>query len=215
MDWHLISNKESQYYQLTWNNYSALYSTKHGQEALLKVLKPIFLKQIHSAVIVDVDSQNVRTGDGLMTSRANYIGVKVADCLPVYLFAKEKACVIHCGWRGIIHGIARKAREMLKDYHYVLGASIKTCCYEVKHDVVNLFVSDYPEAIITREGKYYVDLKSAVIKDLGQERLLGSLDLCTKCHPEYFYSNRNGDTQRNYALLKYGTRMIDDKQSLG
>lgn len=204
MNWHLVSNEQSSYFHFTWNGYSALYSTKHGQDALLRVLKPIFLKQIHSDIIVDADSQKERTGDGLVSSRPQYIGLRIADCLPVYLFAQEKVCIIHCGWRGIIQGIARKAQEMLKDYHYVLGASINTCCYEVKQDVADRFTKDYAQAIIMRNGKYFIDLKSTVIKDLGHERLLGALDLCTKCHPEHFYSNRNGDAQRNYALLKYG-----------
>lgn len=215
MDWHLVSNEGSRYFHFAWNGYSALYSTKHGQDDLLRVLKPIFLKQIHSDIIVDVDSGKERTGDGLVSSKSEYIGLKIADCLPVYLFALGKVCIIHCGWRGIIRGIARKAQEMFKDYHYVLGASINICCYEVKQDVADLFKKDYAQAITVRDGKYYIDLKSAVIKDLGARRLLGALDLCTKCHPEYFYSNRNGDTQRNYALLKYGARMIDDMQSLG
>ena len=37
--------------------------------------------------------------------------------------------------------------------------------------------------------------------ELGERDKLASLDLCTKCHPEYFYSYRRGDKKRNYALI--------------
>jgi copper oxidase (laccase) domain-containing protein len=64
-----------------------------------------------------------------------------------------------------------------------------------------LFTPQYKTAIIRRDTRYFVDLKGAVIEDLGKDNLIGSLDLCTKCHPEYFYSYRRGDkNKRNYAV---------------
>jgi YfiH family protein len=203
MTWQLISTNEMQYFRFAWEKYAALYSTKFGQDALVHILKPVFLKQVHSAIIIDVESQVERTGDGLVSSTENNLGIKIADCLPVYAFSRDRIFIIHCGWRGIIGGITRKAMKMMGDFHYLLGASIGTCCYEVRRDVVELFEKDHADAIIVRGGKHYLDLKSAVIQDLGAARLLGSLDLCTKCHPELFYSHRAGDTQRNYALIGY------------
>jgi len=205
VNWQLTSRNEIRCFEFVWKSHSALYSTKCGQKSLVHTLRPIFLKQTHSAVIVDVDTQKERTGDGLTSTTGKCLGVKIADCLPVYLFSSGRMCIIHCGWRGILSGIARKAKEMLGSFHYILGASIGPCCYEVKQDVVNLFKKEYSCALRARNGKYYVDLKSAVIRDLGSENLIASLNLCTKCHPELFYSNRNGDTQRNYAILSHNT----------
>ena len=203
MSWHFISTQKCGYFDFIWNSYHAIYSTKTGQELLVHALKPIFLQQIHSAIIINVDADEKRTGDGLSTITDKCLGIKVADCLPVYLFSGRKISVLHCGWRGIINGIARKAKEILGDFHYVLGASIGPCCYEIKNDVARSFKSAYPNAIVMRDGRDYLDLRSAVIQDLGAERLVGSLGLCTKCHPELFYSHRGGDTQRNYALLSH------------
>jgi YfiH family protein len=203
--WQFAAEKEYGYFRFVWNRYRALYSTIHGQEFLIQTIRPIFLKQTHSANIIDVDSEPGREGDGLTGIRDNCLGIKVADCLPVYLFSEERISLIHCGWRGIIAGIAKKAKKMMNDFHYALGASIGPCCYEVKDDVAGLFKHEYNEALAVRNAKHYLDLKSAVIKDLGSQRLLGSLDLCTKCHPELFYSHRRGDTQRNYAMLSYDT----------
>ena len=205
MNWQLVSKNEIRYFEFAWNNRSAIYSTRYGQQSLVHTLRPIFLKQTHSAVIVDVDVQREKTGDGLMSTMGKCLGIKIADCLPVYFFSSERICIIHCGWRGILEGIVRNAQEILGSFHYVLGASIGPCCYEVKEDVATFFKEDYAGALLTRNGKYYVDLKSAVVRDLGSEKLIASLNLCTKCHPEFFYSNRNGDTNRNYAILSQNT----------
>ncbi len=201
MTWQSVSKNGMQFFKFAHNELNAFYSTKIGQDSLIQRLNPVFLKQIHSATIIDVDLEQIRIGDGLVGSAENCLGIKIADCLPVYLFSDNRIAILHCGWRGIIAGIARQVKDLLKDFHYVLGASIGPCCYEVKEDVVERFKKEYNDAIVTRDNKQYLDLKAAVIQDLGREALLGSLDLCTKCHADLFYSNRRGDTGRNFAAI--------------
>lgn len=203
MAWQLIEEQKIRYFRFGWQNNIVVYSTKLGEVELLKKFSPLFIKQIHSEIILNVDSKKSRTGDGLITKRKNFaLGIKVADCLPIYLFSKEKICLLHCGWRSISKGIAKEASRVLKNYKYILGASIGSCCYEIQRDVAKLFEEKYRNALIRKGGKYYLDLKSAVIEDLGKESLLGSLDLCTKCHPAYFHSYRRGDREkRNYAIM--------------
>jgi YfiH family protein len=202
--WDLVKDRGIQYFQLQWRNFSAFYTIKSNEKKVLKILNPHFLKQIHSDNIIDIDCCADAFGDGLITAKKDcLIGVKVADCLPVYIFADEKICIIHCGWRGIIKGIAKKAAILFNDYRYALGASIGLCCYEVKEDIAELFKKNYKRVIIKRGAKYYCDLKAAVIEDLGEEKLIDSLDFCTHCHDEYFYSYRRGDKKyRNYAFMK-------------
>jgi hypothetical protein len=200
--WTLLHEHNIYYFHCAWHNHGVLYSTKSGNEQFRQRYAPIFLKQVHSDIIVDIDRAHAAHGDGLTSTRKNLaLGIRVADCLPVYLFSDERACLIHCGWRGIIRGIVKKAAQLMPFYKYVLGASIGACCYEVKDDVAALFRKHYARALISRKEKFFIDLKAAVIEDLGQEHLIASLDLCTHCHPEYFYSNRRGDTERNYAVL--------------
>ncbi len=203
MAWHLVEKNGLKYFQLSRDAVSCVQSTIHGAESLLKTFDPILLKQVHSDILIDIDHDKNRTGDGLFTARKVNLGVKVADCLPVFMFGTSRTCIIHCGWRSIAKKLAVKAAQMLGDYTYCLGASIGPCCYEVKDDVALQFC-DLPEAVIARGAKTYLDLKKAVIGQLGPSRLLSSLDLCTKCHPEYFYSFRRGDRhKRNYALIVY------------
>lgn len=203
MEWRLVSENNLSYFQFQWQNKCAFYSTVSNQDTFLEKFKPMCLQQIHSDIIIDVDVIDERIGDGLISRKKDFfIGIKIADCLPVYLFNDESICLIHCGWRGVIQGIARVAAQRLGTYKYVFGASIGSCCYEVSGRLVDLFCRRYKDAIIVRNQKRFLNLKAAVIEDLGSRHLLASLDLCTKCHPEYFYSHRRGDNKRrNYAAL--------------
>jgi len=202
VSWQLVHDKDIMFYQLKWKETTVLYSTKQGEAAFLRKFNPILLHQIHSSTIVDLDRDHKRIGDGMVTRRKNYaLGIKVADCLPVYLFNAERICIIHCGWRSIIRGIAKQASTVMRNYKYILGASIGVCCYEVREDLVESFSEKYENAVVSDNQRYFLDLKAAVVKDLGERYLLASLDLCTKCHSEYFYSYRRGDKKRNYAVI--------------
>ncbi|UCG93174.1 MAG: polyphenol oxidase family protein [candidate division WOR-3 bacterium] len=201
--WRLIENNGVTYFQFMWQNHVALYSTKIGNKRFLERFKPLFLKQIHSDIIIDMDHKHADSGDGLLSKNKNdRLGIKIADCLPVYIFSGESMCILHCGWRSIIKGITKRAAELFGNFNYALGASIGPCCYEVQDDVVTLFNEKYNNVIIQRDKKYFLDLKACVIEDLGTENLIGSLALCTKCNPKYFFSHRRGDRKkRNYGVI--------------
>ena len=202
ISWELIEDGDTRFFQFKSDNRLMFYSTKSNEKRFLERFKPILLKQIHSDIIIDVDKDSARIGDGLLTQRSNLaLGIKIADCLPVFLFNKTKICIIHCGWQGIIKGIAKRAKRLMGNCKYILGACIGSCCYEVKEDTARLFTQQYKNVVIRRNRKYFIDLKGAVIEDLGEEKLIASLDFCTKCHPEYFYSYRRGDkNKRDYAI---------------
>ncbi|MDH4027852.1 MAG: polyphenol oxidase family protein, partial [Nitrospirota bacterium] len=80
--------------------------------------------------------------DAVVTSRKNvFIGVLVADCVPVLLYdpAKEVAGAVHAGWRGtaqrILMNTIRTMHEKFlcsaSDILVAIGPSIKQCSYEV------------------------------------------------------------------------------------
>jgi purine-nucleoside/S-methyl-5'-thioadenosine phosphorylase / adenosine deaminase len=183
-----------------------LNSTVSATDEFLDRWRPAIIKQIHSDIIVDLDRDPARIGDGLTTRRGNVgLAVKAADCLPVFLFSADRIAAIHCGWRSIIKGIVQKAAGLMGDYRYAFGASIGPCCYDVQADVADLFAGQFPDALELREGRNFLDLKKCARRILGEDRLAADLDLCVKCHPEYFFSHRRGDRgKRNYAvIIKY------------
>ena len=203
MEWQLVQEGDMQFFRFRWKQIVCLYSTKQGSVSFVEIFRPLLLKQVHSDTIVDADVPHTGIGDGLISRTPGiHLGIKVADCLPVYLFNKDRVCIIHCGWRGIINGIARRAARFMNTYVYTFGASIGACCYEIQADIARVFSPAYDSALITRGDRYFLDLKKAVLQDLGVEHLVGSLDFCTKCHPEYFFSFRGGDRDaRNHAVI--------------
>lgn len=202
-DWVQHDHGGCGYFEFKGARYSMKCTFGREQEKCLEVFAPVMLHQVHSSMIIDIDRDNLRTGDGMVSSDPkNMLGLKIADCLPVFLFNDRTMCIIHCGWRGILAGIARNARVAMKTYHYVLGACIGPECYEVKRDVKVQFAGLYPAAVKEQDGRFFLDLKAAVIQDLGRSALIADLDMCTMCHPEYFFSYRRGDREkRNYALM--------------
>lgn len=207
--WKLIEQDGLKYFRFEDKEGVFLQSTRHGEEIFLEKFSPRFLKQVHSDIIIDIDAVTAGAtdkairefGDGLLTGTRQAIGVKVADCLSVYLLSQERACILHCGWRSIIKGIAEKAKLSMGNYRYCFGACIGPCCYDIGKDVVEQFTKKYPQAVKYRNKKYFLDLKKAVAAELGVQCLVGSLDYCTKCNPDHFYSYRRGDKQRNYAVV--------------
>jgi YfiH family protein len=199
----LIENGRLRYFEAEIDGNRLLFSTVSAPDEFLDEHRPAILKQVHSDVIVDLDRDPGRTGDGLTTRRRNVgLAVKAADCLPVYLFSAERIAVIHCGWRSIIKGIVQKAAALMGDHRFALGAGIGPCCYDVQADVADLFAAQFPDALERRGGKIFLDLKKCVRRILGEDRLKADLDFCVKCHPEYFFSHRRGDKgKRNYAVI--------------
>lgn len=83
--------------------------------------------------------------DGHLTTHPGaLLGITVADCVPVYLFAPETGHLglLHAGWRGAASGILEHALEMLAEEGVSaskvvvhLGVSICGRCYEVGTEV--------------------------------------------------------------------------------
>lgn len=76
--------------------------------------------------------------------------VVVADCNPILLYDSKNAAMalIHAGRRGVFNGIVAKVFEKMhmlygtqaKDCLLYIGASIRSCCYEVGEEVREEFV---------------------------------------------------------------------------
>jgi hypothetical protein len=112
-----------------------------------------------------------------------------ADCVPVAI-ARTKGrpglAVVHAGWRGLAAGVVEAAVSALgASTAAIVGPSIGPCCYEVGPEVTGQFDAD-----LARNGM--LDLWSAAERALGRAGVeeVERLDLCTRCHPEQFFSYR-------------------------
>jgi purine-nucleoside/S-methyl-5'-thioadenosine phosphorylase / adenosine deaminase len=140
--------------------------------------------------------------DGHATDRTGLAPlVFVADCLPVALAGERGVAMIHCGWRGMAAGIVARGVEEVGARAAAVGPSIGPCCYEVGDEVRDAF-ADLGESVTN--GRM-LDLREVVRRLLaaaGVEKLEIS-ELCTRCHPELFFSHRRdrGRTGRQAGLV--------------
>lgn len=192
-------------------------------EEALGLARLTTLTQVHSDKVfrVPFEDRGVREGDGLHTAE-HYIGlgVKVADCLPVYVFAQDASCVgiAHCGWRGTAACTAGKLAAEMSEYHgvpafglrFTTGPCICPDCYQVGAEVYEEFRLSFPDyrrffrPATSEPEMWHLDLRAAnrhLLADLGLQEVTG-LELCTAENPDLFYSaRRDQKTGRNLAAI--------------
>jgi YfiH family protein len=145
------------------------------------------------------------------------LSVRVADCVPV-LFASSDGRVVaavHAGWRGVIAGVVPRAIETMRTLDArsiiaVIGPAISFNAFEVGPEVLDEFQHKFQDPALIRrraDGKGYVDLRSAILRQLQQasvaDRWIDTTDRCTFRDAEEFYSHRrdNGVTGRMAAVI--------------
>jgi len=196
-------------------------------EEALGLARLTTLTQVHSDRIhrVPFEDKGAHEGDALHTPEPWIgLGVKVADCLPVYVFARDASCVgiAHCGWRGTAAGTAGKlATRMSEQYglpafelRFTTGPCICPDCYRVGTEVFEEFGS-FPDhgrfftPSASTEGLWHLDLRAAnrhLLSGLGLSEIPG-LELCTFENRELCYSaRRDRVTGRNLAVVAISDR---------
>ena len=169
--------------------------------------------QVHQDTVLTIDSPGLYDScDGFITESKLILLIKTADCVPVFIYDKNKKIfgMIHAGWRGVQKKIHVNAlnkfldlKSDLKDIYVFLGPSIKQCCFEIKDDVVKLFDNKF---IIKRNNSFYLDLNKCIIYDLlnmGLENVSES-NICTydneKCHS---YRKHGPVSGRMFSFITY------------
>jgi YfiH family protein len=160
-----------------------------------------FNRQVHSPTVHRAGTRG-EPGDGLWTDEPQVPMLAMsADCLPIAIARTEgerALAVLHAGWRGLSEGVVARGVEALGDgaKAAIIGPAIGPCCYEVGAEVSSLFDDD-----LTRDGK--LDLWEAAERALraaGVERV-DRIDLCTRDHPELFFSHRRSGRARGVQGL--------------
>ncbi len=176
-------------------------------------------KHTDKVVVLDYE-RGPKVGDAVITqNRDIFIGVQVADCVPVLLFDKKRhvAGAVHAGWRGTAASIVTKTIETMSERFFTnpadiimaIGPGIRGCCYEVGPEVMEAVTrasgeGDYRSI---KRGKYCLDLaranrQQAVSSGVTPEQIWLSGE-CTFCLPEKYYSFRfaNGTTGRQCGVI--------------
>lgn len=187
---------------------------QHTRESFLKQLSIdrsafVMSQQIHSAQVGLVNSTKnspLSETDALITHKKIFLGVVVADCVPLLVVDKVARVVatIHAGWRGTYMGITTKTIEKMiesgchaRDMIVSIGPHIGMCCYTVSRDRVALFQKLYRKdsnISYMRQQQWhldigYINLLQLIAAGIPQEQIDAPV-ICTSCQVGLFYSYR-------------------------
>ncbi len=170
---------------------------------------------IHGSRVEEVKKEEIGSvitdADGLIATTPTYLGVTVADCLPIYFWSKDMIGILHGGWRGLKKGIIESAVEKIKRKAITLkgvkvwiGPSIHSCHYEVKTDLVEYF-SDHGNSFECRNGKTYLNLQKVAeekLNSFGIKNITISSE-CTYCNKKYFSYRRDKKLKNMLAIIGF------------
>lgn len=184
-------------------------------------------RQVHGDRIVDERGREVLAptspqaegADGMVALGGGAVGVRVADCVPVLLYAEEAVAAVHSGWRGARVSIAARGVRALQhatgaDPAHMLaaiGPCIGRCCYEVSPDLAAAFRALFGERAADDPAKNprpHLDLRYCVERSLQEAGVpaerIEQVEGCTSCDSRAFFSHRRdkGRTGRHLAFIQ-------------
>jgi len=204
------------------------YEEKENRSLLCEALdinpaKLVVGRQIHgNSVAVVKEKMEHIIADAFITDQPGLaLAVLTADCLPIIIIEKNRPSVgiVHAGRQGtllrvVTHALTQMVRlfkAVAQDCLISIGPGIGPCCYEIPLGLARPFQEsfDYWEEFLweRRGGFFTLDLIKAnqlQLMELGiKERNIFTLNLCTCCNPELFYSYRRekGDSPRMLNLV--------------
>ncbi|MCI8553451.1 MAG: peptidoglycan editing factor PgeF [Clostridiales bacterium] len=155
--------------------------------------------------------------DGLLTDHPHVVLCTLyADCVPLFFVdpIRQVVAASHSGWKGTAARIGSVTVERMtaaygcrrEDILVGIGPSIGPCCFEVDRPVFEVFAAMndlFDSGCYTasrEEGKYLLDLWEINRRILLSAGIAADhitvTDLCTRCHPDLFWSHRAAGSQR-------------------
>lgn len=176
------------------------------------------MEQVHGSRIKQIYSKDDLPGNGnpltgvdgvffMQELKDIAVGVKVADCMPVYIvWMNSLIGVVHAGWRGIAEKIGEEVIKSIdsrglnkKEIYFFAGPHICEKCFKVGKEVIKKF----PSAVVKSNRLNLYEALKIQLKESGiypgNIRLIKEKNFCTYENPDY-YSHRRGDSQRMIAF---------------
>jgi YfiH family protein len=164
------------------------------------------LEQVHGDGLMHVTSATTGTipiADGAITSeRLAGMLITGADCPAVMLASETRLAALHCGWRPVAAGLIEKAAAEFagEDFEAAIGPGICQSHFEVGPEVLEAMGED---GAVHADGRQ-LDLRGIIATRLQRAGAahVHSVERCTYCEPEYFFSHRrdNGRTGRQAGI---------------
>ena len=178
------------------------------------------VRQVHRRGVAVVDAEgepdcvgvrDLGEADALVGDASGVaLGIRVADCVPVYLYDPENRAVglVHAGRMGTLQGVVANAvRNMGSRYgaepsalHALIGPSAGPCCYEVSVDMAKDFINKG----LSVDGRH-IDLWASNARQLVDCGVPASQieqsEICTICDGRFHSHRAESNAGRNLALL--------------
>ena len=180
-----------------------------AREAAQATFKPsgdvFFLRQVHGCSIATPPWTEAPAADASLTDEAGVLlAIETADCLPVLMVdpVNRRVAAAHAGWRGTAARVAPAALRALIEQGsnptqvlVALGPAIGPCCYEVGPEVEEAFgpggASFFVPGPVGRKRLDVAAANRAQLEEMGvRSDNIDSLDLCTRCREDLFFSYR-------------------------
>lgn len=162
-----------------------------------------YLHQVHGRRVHQAFHPGLQgDGDALFTIGARLpLAVGTADCLPVVIEAAGGVGLAHAGWRGAAAGVVAALRVAMEaaglaPQRAAVGPGIGPCCFAVGPEVEAALLRFRS---LTRAGEPSIDLREAVVADLGGLEVWRSEE-CTSCGAGFHSHRRDGTRRRQVAV---------------
>lgn len=171
----------------------------------------ISMNQIHSNIVLDCNSADKNSCDGIITDQINTpLMVLVADCIPMLFLDKIQGVIaaVHAGREGTYNYIVLNTiNKMVNSYtskkeniEVIMGPSIRKCCYEVSNELTQEAKEKFSEEFI--DGRF-IDLQGInrkILIDNGlSENNIKDYNICTKCNSHKYFSYRDNQQCGRFA----------------
>lgn len=168
----------------------------------------VTMQMVHGNRVRVVGSEDrgslIKGVDALVTQDPEvYLFGTYADCLPIFLRDAERGVIglAHVGWKGALGGICKVMISslcglgvQLENLKIHIGPSIRSCCFEVKDDILDHFPK---RSIAIRNGRFFVNLQKICHWQLQAAgvpaRQISECKACTCCGDSYFSHRRDGE----------------------
>lgn len=138
------------------------------------------------------------------TSREVVCAVRAADCVPVALFSRDAAGMVHAGWRGLAGGVIESGVRAVRgagdrEVAAVIGPCARSCCYQAGEEVHGAFAGLGPQA---RKGDR-ADLPWIVAALLARAGVteVADTEACTICGRDPRWPSYRRDGESSGRLL--------------
>ena len=201
-------------------------------------VRVVTVRQVHGTDVLVLDRKTAGSRalagvpvsgghDAIVTNQPGVlVAVEAADCVPILLLdpSKDVYAAIHAGWRGTMGRIVEKTVAVMQNrfgchvrsIRAAIGPSIGVCCYEVNGTVLAPLKRGFPfwaDVVENVKGtKAHLDLRGFNRRQLEDAGIspdrIETVNLCTACHPDLFYSSRRDGARTGRMMSGIGLTAV-------